>query len=85
MAMLKREVRPNYKQSILSKKDIEAAQKSVADAVNMAANKSQRFEFCRAKIRPLLRIGHLMKSISAPNRNLVERRSAKIVHFVKQV
>ena len=33
---------------------IEAAQKSVADAVNTAANKSQRFEFCRAKIRPLL-------------------------------
>ena len=68
MAMLKREVRPNYKQSILPKQD-EAAQKSVADAVNMAANKSQRFEFCRAKIRQLLRIGHLMKSISAPNRN----------------
>ena len=69
MAMLKREVRPNYKQSILSQQDIEAAQKSVADAVNMAANKYQRFEFCRAKIRPLLSTGCLMKSISAPSRN----------------
>ena len=49
--MLKREERPSYKQSILSQQDIEAAQKSVADAVNTVANKSQQFEFCGAKIR----------------------------------
>ena len=42
MAMLKREVRPSYKPLILSQQDIEAAQKLVADAVNTAANKSQR-------------------------------------------
>ena len=44
MALLKyvkREARPSYKPSILSQQDIEAAQKSVADAVNTAANKSQ--------------------------------------------
>ena len=57
--MLKREARPSYKQSILSQ-DIEAAQKSVADAVNTAANKYQRFEFCGANnLRPLLRTGRL--------------------------
>ena len=62
MAMLKyvtREACPSYKQSILSQQDVEAAQKLVADAVNMAANKSQRFEFCDAKIRPLLCTGRL--------------------------
>ena len=62
MAMLKyvkREACPSYKQSILSQQDIEAAQKLVADAVNVAANKSQRFEFCGAKIRPLLYTGRL--------------------------
>ena len=45
MALLKyvkREVRPSYKPLILSQQDIEVAQKSVADAVKMAANKSQR-------------------------------------------
>ena len=63
MAMLKREVHPNYKQSILSQKDIEAAQKLVADAVNTAAHKSQRFEFYQhAKIRQLLRTGRCSKS-----------------------
>ena len=40
--MLKREARPSYKPSILSQQDIEGAQKLVADAVNTAANKSQR-------------------------------------------
>ena len=35
-------MRPSYKLSILSQQDIEVAQKSVADAVNTAANKSQR-------------------------------------------
>ena len=42
MAMLKyvkQEARPSYK---LSQQDIEAAQKSVADTVNTAANKSQQ-------------------------------------------
>ena len=43
---VKREVRPSYKQLILSQQDIEAAQKSVADAINTAVNKSQQFEFC---------------------------------------
>ena len=44
MAMLKyvkQKARPSYKPLILSQEDIEAAQKSVADAVNTAANKSQ--------------------------------------------
>ena len=44
MALLKyvkREARPSYKPLILSQQDIEAAQKSVADAINTAANKSQ--------------------------------------------
>ena len=49
--MLKREVRPSYKQSILSQQDIEVVQKLVANAVNTVTNKSQQFEFCGAKIR----------------------------------
>ena len=48
--MRKREVRPSYKQSILSQQDI-VVQKLVADAVNTVTNKSQQFEFCGAKIR----------------------------------
>ena len=37
---VKREVRPSFKPSILSQKDIEAAQKSTANAVSTVAEKS---------------------------------------------
>ena len=38
---VKREVRPSGNSSFLSQKDIEAAQKSIANAVSTAAEKSQ--------------------------------------------
>ena len=52
MAMLKYlYVKTERRAQATSQQDIEAAQKSIADTVNMAVNKS---EFCGAKIRPLL-------------------------------